>query len=90
MDFRLILTYLLIAIVLTNTADYSNLQDWSGQCNQGHSQSPINFITSDVVLCGNSRFRLSMWNGTTTIRPGLGSHSSLKSGYPSSVMTIVD
>jgi carbonic anhydrase len=59
-------------------------------CNHCHSQSPINLITSNVVLCGNSRFRLNMWDGVTTVRPGPGQHSSLKSEYPSSVMTIVD
>lgn len=77
-------------LATSNSADYTNFAEWGGDCNIGHSQSPVNLVSSGALVCGRSRFRINMWNGTTTVRPGLGHHSSLKSEYPSSILTIVD
>lgn len=90
MGFTIVLLGCLLVGARCGTANYNDFTSWHGECNIGHSQSPINIVTSNVALCGKTRFKVSMWNGTTTVNPALGAHSSLKSEYPSSVMTVVD
>ena len=64
-----IVLLMLIRTSYTETADYNDQSNWSGSCQNGTRQSPINLVTNSTHNDSSHRFQQRLFDGNSLLNP---------------------